>query len=296
MRLAGRSTGMAIRALKLAAFVARLLPQPVRQSLYRLGPISRWIRAALNQAAPDGSTPLSVAAGPLEGATMVLDLKREKDYWLGSYEPDLLHALAEFAGEGMTVFDVGANIGYITLAIAGLVGEDGLVVAFEALPSNVRRLEEHVRLNGFDQRVSVVHAAVVDRGGPVEFLVHESHGMGKAAGSAGRKADYGQSIEVPGISIDDYVFRQANPAPDVVKMDIEGGEVLALRGMGRVLASSHPVLLLELHGQAAAEAAWESLAKARYTLHSMGRGYPRVDRLESLDWKSYLLALPGDPA
>ena len=90
-----------------------------------------------------------------------------------------------------------------------------------------------------------------------------------------------------GISLDEFVYGQGNPPPQVVKMDIEGGEVLALPGMARVLAEARPLLLMELHGQESSRAAWESLTAAGYKICWMRGGFPSIafagrDGLESL--------------
>jgi len=160
------------------------------------------------------------------------------------------------------------------------------------LPENVDRLRRNVRLNGYDDRVSIYSGAVAARAGEVKFLVHASGGMGKAAGSAGRDEHYQNEITVPCISLDEFVFTQGNPPPQAIKMDIEGGEVMALPGMLRVLSEARPLMLMELHGPASARAAWDALTAAGYQLCEMQPGYPRVPSLDALDWKSYLVALP----
>jgi hypothetical protein len=88
-----------------------------------------------------------VAAGGLSGLTLSLDLQTEKDYWLGTYEPDLQQAIQDLVQPGMIAYDVGANIGYISLLLGLAVGKDGHVFAFEALPANVERLQKNLRLN-----------------------------------------------------------------------------------------------------------------------------------------------------
>ena len=132
---------------------------------------------------------------------------------------------------GAVIYDVGANIGYVSLLLAKAAGEAGKVFAFEALPSNVDQLRRNVALNAMEKRVTVIDRAVTQATGPVRFLVHASGGMGKVAGSAGREDKYESEVTVPGISLDEFVYGQGNPPPQVVKMDIEGGEVLALPGM-----------------------------------------------------------------
>ncbi len=299
--------------LTLAASVARALPAPARRGLYRLGPFTRLLRGLLNRSAPTGPTEVTITAGALQGARMLLDLQTEKAYWLGTYETDLQTAIQDWVTPGMTAYDVGANIGYLSLMLARAVGKTGQVFAFEALPANFERLQKNLALqypvssiqysvfsnqypvtsNQHPTPICAIHAAVVDAAGQVRFHLHRSTGMGKAAGSAGRKEEYTGHITVPGISLDHFVFELGNPAPDVVKMDIEGGEVLALPGMRRVLAEARPLLFLELHGQQAAATAWQLLTGSGYHLHHLKSGYPPIRDLENLGWKAYLLAKPA---
>jgi FkbM family methyltransferase len=275
--------------LSLAGMAARLIPAPLKHAIYRSGPLARLIRSTLNRASPSGLTTVEVAAGGLAGAKIQLDMQAEKDYWLGTYEPELQAAVAERVKPGFVAYDVGANIGYISLLLARAVGLHGRVVAFEALPSNVERLRANLDLNPEGARVTAVHAAVTSASHPVRFLVGPSGGMGKVEGSAGRQAEYAESITVPGLSLDDFISVPGNPLPQVIKIDIEGGEVLALPGMRRLLVETHPLVLMELHGPEAARTAWETLTDAGYTLRSMADGHVIVS-LEKLDWKEYVIA------
>lgn len=279
--------------LRLASWAARLLPLRLKRLFYRSPRLARLIRQELNRAAPQGLSVVEVAAGELTGMRLSLDLHAEKDYWLGTYEPELLATLADLVRPGWVAYDLGANIGYITLLLARLAGPDGRVYSFEALPANLERLCLNLDLNALDQRVTVVPGAVGDSTQPVQFLVGPSGGTGKAQGSAGRQElAYSQAISVPGIVLDEFVFTLGHPPPALVKIDIEGGEVLALPGMRRVLAEARPILCLELHGPEAARVAWETLVAAGYRLCRMAPGYPPVPSLQGLDWKAYMVALP----
>jgi FkbM family methyltransferase len=274
--------------LTLAAWAARILPDWAKRSIYRIGPLARLVRGELNRAAPTGFSMVTIAAGELEGMRLSLDLQIEKDYWLGTYETELQAALRELVQPKSVAYDVGANIGYISLMLARRVGPEGRVFAFEALPENVARLRENLALNKMEQRVTVVPGAVVDRAGMVSFLVAPSGGMGKAEGSAGRHdVKYNQAIDVNGLSLDEFVFKQGNLPPRLIKIDIEGGEVLALR----VLDEFHPLILMEQHGPEAAEVAWTVLQAAGYHICRMQPGFPPVPGLEELDWKAYLVGL-----
>lgn len=279
--------------LHAAAWLARLLPPPWIQAIYKLGPLARGIRRVLNRAAPGGLTCVTIAAGDLAGYTLALDLHNEKDYWLGTYEPELQSALRVFVRPGMIAYDVGANIGYVSLLLARRVGPEGKVYAFEALPENLDRLRQNIALNHLSERITVVGGAVAEKSGSLRFLVHASGGMGKAEGSAGRAEQYRASIQVKSFALDELVYEEGYPAPHVVKMDIEGGEVLALPGMERILRNVGPVLLLELHGPEAAQQAWDLLSSAGYRLFSMQRGFPRVISPSALPWKAYVIARRG---
>lgn len=280
--------------LALASFMARSLPLPVKQALYRIPPLAHLIRGSINAAVDEGLSVIEVAAGDLKGYKLLLNLKAEKSRWLGTYEPELQAALREFLRPGMTVYDVGANIGYVTLMMAHNVGAQGRVFAFEALPANVERAKKNIALNNLSN-VTIISAAVLDKTAPVNFYVHRSVGMGKAAGSAGRREQHHQAeICVPGLALDEFVYLQGNPAPAAVKMDIEGGEVLALPGMGRILREHHPLMLLELHGPESEKVAWENLTAAGYRLHAMESGYPVIYSPESLGWKAYVIAVKED--
>jgi FkbM family methyltransferase len=281
--------------LDLVAFTARILPGPFKQAIYRIKPLARFIRRGLNRAAPTGLVEVKIAAGDLAGFTIRLDMQLDKDYWLGTYEPELQAALRELVPPGAVIFDVGANIGYVSLLLAKAAGDQGKVFAFEALPSNVEQLRRNVALNGMETRVTIIASAVIQAPGPVRFLVHASGGMGKAAGSAGREDRYQSELTVPGISLDEFVFGQHNPLPQVIKMDIEGGEVMALPGMRRLLNEAHPLVLMELHGPESCRVAWETLTAAGYRLCWMRPGFPVVPSLQSMGWKAYIVAKPSPP-
>jgi FkbM family methyltransferase len=290
-----RRRGLKKSILSLAGFFARLLPAGLKRLLYRIPFLAGFLRWTLNRAAPLGLSRVEVAAGLLKGFALNLDMQIEKDYWLGTYELELQDALQELVKPGMTAYDVGANIGYISLMLARLVGEKGRVFAFEALPSNTERWQGNVDLNNLGERMQLFCGAVADSNSPLRFLVHASGGMGKAAGSAGRQNAYQDEIEVRGVSLDEFVFGQGNPPPHIIKMDIEGGEVLALPGMRRLLQEARPGLVLELHGQESIRVSWEILSGLGYRMCWMKPGFPQVSSPDELDWKAYLVALP-EPA
>jgi FkbM family methyltransferase len=277
--------------LTLAANMARILPESYKRALYQNPSFSRVLRGGLNLAAPVGLSEVPIAAGDLAGMQMLLDLKSEKDYWLGTYELELQAAITDLVLPGQVIYDIGASIGFMSLLFAMKTGLNGHVYAFEALPANIERLTDNIELNSFQERVTVVKAAVQVNSGKTDFYPGPSSATGKVAGSAGRSAiEYQPSIQVEGVAIDEFIYTSGNPIPEIIKIDIEGGEILALPGMSRLLHRNHPILLVELHGPEAAHTTWELLNKEDYRICRMTPDYPQVHSLQDLDWKSYLVA------
>lgn len=270
--------------------IAQILPLSFKQGLYRFPPLARLLRGALNASVQEGLTVVQISGGNLRGWKVQINLKTEKSRWLGTYEPELQAAIRQLVTARQVIYDVGANIGYVSLLLAQQTGPQGRVFAFEPLPANLERIRQNLALNKL-KNVEVIPAAVTDHSGESAFFVHASVGMGKAAGSAGRSDQaYQQEIRVATLSLDEFVYTQGNPAPAVVKMDIEGGEVLALPGMRRLLAEVHPLMLLELHGPECEQTAWEMLHGAGYTLRPMRPGASPLRSAAELGWKAYLVA------
>lgn len=272
--------------------ISKTLPLSVKTTLTRAPIFSGIFRKLLNAAIEDGLSVVTITAGGLAGMKMQLKMKTEKSRWLGTYEPDMEKAISELVKPGDVVYDVGGNIGYISLLFSKAVGQSGQVFCFEPLPENVTRIQTNLSLNRVTN-VQVVAAAVIDSDRDVQFLQHESVGMGKVEGSAGRDDQtYTGHLTVKGICLDNLAQQEKVPEPDVIKLDIEGGEVLALPGMKNLLARKKPILMMELHGPESEEVAWNTLMALGYHLYRMGHENELVHSKQQLGWKAYILALP----
>lgn len=163
-------------------------------------------------------------------------------------EPDLAAALERLVRPGATCVDAGANIGQTTALLASLVGEEGRVVAFEPFPRSARVIKERLRGSAWQNVVVVEPAAVWERSIddiPL-FPGHtkdseEWNVVGVSASGVKTEAE----LHVPAIALDDYFT--PGTEPDVVKLDVEGAEIPALRGMTRILREKAPVLVVEIH-------------------------------------------------
>lgn len=165
-------------------------------------------------------------------------------YALGLAEPAVQAELARSLSEGMVFYDVGANVGFLTLIASRLVGPSGQVVAFEPLPENVRLLRHNLDLNRADN-VVIVERALGASAGRARMRVPSGEDAGthavldRVCGVAGD--------EVAVSALDDVVTELGLRTADVVKIDVEGGEVEVVAGMRRTLATAAPRVLVEVH-------------------------------------------------
>lgn len=181
-------------------------------------------------------TVVPVLQGPLRGRKWVVG-SGIHGASLGLYEPDKLRHFVAILKPGMTVYDVGAHVGahvgIYTLLTALAVGESGQVVSFEPLPRNVSYLRRHLTLNEITN-VEVVPMAVGDATGPVRFaegqIEYTSH------------VDAAGTNNVSQTTLDAYAFADGHRWPDVMKIDVEGAELAALRGAKRVLREARPLV------------------------------------------------------
>ena len=90
------------------------------------------------------------------------------------------------------------------------------------------------------------------------------------------------------------MYDQEQTPPDVIKLDVEGGEGRVLLGMKRLLEQERPLILIELHGEKAANQVWKQLQTHKYKLHRMDHGYSLVKDIDNLNWKSYIVAVPSE--
>jgi FkbM family methyltransferase len=199
--------------------------------------------------------PITIArAGlPLHRFRMWLDWQGNQDYVLGLYEPEAMYSVRQSLRLGSCCVDVGANIGYYTISMARWVGPRGLVVAFEPFPKNFEVLEKNVRLNGL-HNVRLEPLAVAFRNDWIP-LTYGSEEPLSTTPSVNAYAVCGnrEQIRVPARSLDHYMA-ELGCVPDLIKIDVEGGELAVLRGAREILESVRPILLLEVHDWGSPEA------------------------------------------
>jgi FkbM family methyltransferase len=223
-------------------------------------------------------------------------------YATGAIEQPVQAALAERLRPGDTLLDVGANVGFLAVVGAALVGATGRVIAFEPVPANARQIRRNKRLNRLRQ-LEVVETAVGDRTGQA-VLVLARHAGGAALADVERPPDACGELTVPIVRLDDWLASRPGLWPALVKIDVEGAELQVLRGLAATLVAgpgttppptgrTRPALLIEVDDATADGASRKAEACAGFCAE---RGY-HVRRLPDscpdLEWQViHLLATP----
>ena len=213
---------------------------------------------------------MPVLQGPLRGKTWIVG-SHTHGCWLGSYELEKQRLFCSSVKPGTVIYDVGANAGFYSMLGSVLTGARGRVIAFEPAPRNLAFLREHVRLNALGN-VSILDLAVAERPGTASFKSGSSGATGSLAA--------GGDLAVRTSSLDSLVESCVIPPPDLIKMDIEGGELAAIRGAKTVLRQHRPTLLLATHGPEIHRACLTELQALDYQLSSLkGQSIFETDEL-----------------
>lgn len=213
--------------------------------------------------------------GSLKGFNIYLTPSYLEYYKDGKYDDFLIEYLSETDLEGKNIFDLGGFVGVNSMQFARLVGPMGRVCVFEPNPFNTDRLKLNISENpGLDDCIELYPYAIADSSGKKSFQVHRNvdRGISSASYLTGAHTTLADDelaslgfvdTEVDVIALDDFV-ETTGIYPDVIKIDIEGSEHLALRGALKVLDRHHPILLLELHSIFCAIAALEIIHPIGY--------------------------------
>lgn len=139
--------------------------------------------------------------------------------------------------KGDIVLDIGANIGFYTLILAKLVGKKGKVYAFEADKNNFKILKKNVEINGY-KNIILINKAIWNKKGSIKFYVNKKN----TAGNSTYRGKNLEHDEIESIKLDDY-FKK-NKKVNFIKMDIEGSEGRAIKGMSNLLKENKNIKII----------------------------------------------------
>jgi FkbM family methyltransferase len=205
-----------------------------------------------------------VLQGPLAGRRWIVG-SATHGAWLGTYEYEKQRIFARTIQAGMVVFDLGANVGFYSLLAAIKTGARGRVYAFEPLSRNLGLLRRHLEYNDI-RNVEIIAAAVSDSSGLAAFEDQGHPSMGRLDPVGG--------LQIRTVTLDEMVFQKGLLPPDLIKLDIEGGERRALEGARRVLEQYHPLLFLATHGWQVHDECCAFLIDLGYALAGIDGGAP----------------------
>lgn len=202
-----------------------------------------------------GPVVLPIPKGPLKGRkwSVASGLK----FFFGGFEPEKSTTIQAMVGEGKVVYDIGAHVGYFSVLMSGVVGAEGRVVAFEPRPLNLAYLRRHVRINRC-RNVQIVEACVGEHNGTCRFEA-------RCKTTAGNVSPNG-NLTVRMVCLDELYSSGTIPAPDFVKIDVEGSELMVLEGAQRIICDHHPPMLIATHTKDLDRLCADLLSKAGYRL------------------------------
>jgi FkbM family methyltransferase len=217
-----------------------------------LGKAPGWHYRAVERWGPRLTPGKLISTSLINGCHMDCDLEdqiQRQIYFLGLYEPIEAYLFTNLLQPEMIIVDAGANVGQYTLLASRAIGPSGTVYGFEPVPSTFRRLQSHVRDNLL-QNVELTCAALWDESTVLRLGLSPEMTNNCGAYSVGSRNGT-SAVECRSLRLDDFVKERKIDRVDLIKMDIEGAELHALRGMLSTLKRHRPTLLMEVNRIAA---------------------------------------------
>lgn len=213
---------------------------PIRKGKYRLALASLRLEEHL---------PKRLRIETIDGRSLKTNFNNDSAYFLyflGEYEPEITKIIRSIVKPGFVCFDIGGNIGWYTTLLQQLVGKNGQVHSFEPVPATFEILQENVKSNANSEVVKLNNFALSESEGVVLMNVFDDLPDGHAS-----MADFGRSekrtFECPVRTLNSYMEQNAIDSVDFVKIDIEGAELMMLKGATRLFELEQlPVFEIEM--------------------------------------------------
>ncbi len=157
-----------------------------------------------------------------------------------AWDEHVFRACRSLLAPGQTFYDIGANVGAMSIEMANIFDDGISVVAFEPLPTLSRSIARSVRLNKF-RRVVVFELMLGDREGTADLYVG-SHSIHASAVARKKRS---KIVARTVTTLDQMVAAGVIPPPNVIKIDIEGGELAAFKGATKTIRAYRPHIVFE---------------------------------------------------
>ena len=166
-------------------------------------------------------------------------------YLFGSYELPTIRHIRSFLTPGAVCADVGAQMGYLSLAMATCAGRKTIVHAFEPEDINAARFSENMTLNKI-QNVQLHREAVSNVEGMLQLFLSKTANAGTHSTLYNERTVTQESIQIPATTLDAFARHHDLQRLDLIKVDVEGAEFEVLQGADNVLRIYRPRVILEL--------------------------------------------------
>jgi len=206
-----------------------------------------------------GARPI-VDAEMKDGTTIRVDLRTHTEldaFYRGEYDPRLISLVLRVLDPGTHFLDVGANVGFYSVAVACFLknrGSTGQVVAFEPVQSNYRRLVENLRTNNLLDSAQTYQLGLSNRTGTANITLREDFALGGETGNASiavsPEFDSGfATMEIKLSTLDELWLNTLHCGGSIglIKLDVEGHEDCVLEGARTTLDKHRPVILMEVN-------------------------------------------------
>lgn len=223
---------------------------------------------------------LTMYKGLFKGIKLNVSIKNQLGLIFNPVEPHLQKFLGKNIKKGDTVFDIGSNIGYTSILMSRLVGEQGSVYAFEPMNQNLTILHKNISLNNC-KNISVIDKALSDKNGEIDFftpLNGEDLSMSSMVWGSGVKNWKKQLVKT--VCLDENINLK-NLSPKLIKIDVEGAEGLVVMGIQKLIERCRPSIFIECT-EKGREITWPILKALNYSCF-----IAQDDKKEIINFDSY---------
>jgi FkbM family methyltransferase len=239
---------------RIPVWIAKRTPRPVKAAIHRVRFLDKALMSAYGSLIQDQV--MTIGEGPMKGTKLAASQHTSHAHINGTYERDVQDAIDGLVHPGDVCYDLGASIGYMTLLMARKAKQ---VFSFEPAPHAAAEMKRHLAANNL-QNVTIVPSPVSDGVREVRFCLTDG-----AYGSAINDTETRWPVlQLQTTTLN--LFLKDHPAPDFLKMDVEGEEGRVLHAAGDLLALRKTRICCEVHNREAAESVLGTLKGFGYTV------------------------------
>ena len=219
---------------------------------------------------------------------------------MGSFESDVINCSLSLIQKEATVFDVGANIGLITIPIARKI-KNVNIHCFEPSPYPYKYLKMTINKNRLNRKIRLNKLGLYNKSGKLNFYLHGDKNASIDGLQNTTKKIKSEKIKINATTIDEYVKKNNIKKIDLIKIDTEGSELLILQGAIKSISKFKPSIILEIWPQNLKEYGFTAnkvfnyIKRLDYSLYSINKKLlDKKSLIKSTEYQGNYLALPNN--